>query len=121
MSRIKFCGLSRACDIAAANELKPEYVGFVFAPKSKRCITPGKAKELKRLLADGIQAVGVFVNENPEMIADILNSGVIDLRRRGLYPQAEGAFPQTDNPGFLRKNRRGYYGRRRKFSRLYPA
>ncbi len=100
MSRIKFCGLSRACDIAAANELKPEYVGFVFAPKSKRCITPGKAKELKRLLADGIQAVGVFVNENPEMIADILNSGVIDLaqlhgsedgdyirRLRGLSPK----------------------------------
>ena len=60
MTRIKFCGLSRVCDIEAANELKPEYIGFVFVPGSKRCITPEKAWELKGVLADGIQAVGVF-------------------------------------------------------------
>ena len=36
MTRIKLCGLSRPQDIAAANELKPEYIGFVFAKKSRR-------------------------------------------------------------------------------------
>lgn len=36
MTKIKLCGLSRPCDIEAANELKPEYIGFVFAQKSKR-------------------------------------------------------------------------------------
>ena len=40
MTRIKLCGLSRPCDIEAANLLKPDYVGFVFATKSKRCVTP---------------------------------------------------------------------------------
>ena len=79
MTRIKFCGLTRACDIEAANELRPEYVGFVFAPKSRRYVAPEKAKELKQLLAGGIQAVGVFVDERPETIAALLNSGVIDL------------------------------------------
>ena len=79
MTRIKFCGLTRACEIAAANELRPEYVGFVFAPKSRRYVAPEKAKELKQLLAGGIQAVGVFVDERPETIAALLNSGVIDL------------------------------------------
>ena len=79
MTKIKICGLSRPCDIEAANELKPEYIGFVFAPNSKRYVTPEKAKELKQLLAPEIQSVGVFVNENPERVACLLNNGVIDI------------------------------------------
>lgn len=79
MTKIKLCGLSRPCDIEAANELEPEYVGFVFAPKSKRYVTFKKAAELKRLLAPGIKAVGVFVNEPPETVARLLNDGAIDI------------------------------------------
>lgn len=79
MTRIKLCGLSRPCEIEAANELKPEYIGFVFAPKSKRYVTPEKAGELKQMLDSGIKAVGVFVNEQPEAVASLLNSGIIDL------------------------------------------
>ncbi len=79
MTKIKLCGLSRTCDIEAANVLQPEYIGFVFAPKSKRYVTPEKALELKRLLAPDIQAVGVFVKENPKIIVDLLNNGIIDI------------------------------------------
>ena len=79
MTRIKLCGLSRPCDIEAANELQPEYIGFVFASKSKRAVTPEKAAELKRLLVPGIKAVGVFVDEAPEAVAKLLNSGTIDM------------------------------------------
>jgi len=79
MTKIKFCGLSGACDIDAANELRPEYVGFVFAPKSKRYVTPERAAGLKRQLAAGIKAVGVFVNETPCHVAELLETGVIDI------------------------------------------
>ena len=79
MTKIKLCGLSRSCDIEAANELKPEYIGIVFAPKSKRYATPEKAKELKQLLDPEIKAVGVFVNEKPERVACLLKNGVIDI------------------------------------------
>ncbi|HIZ56794.1 MAG TPA: phosphoribosylanthranilate isomerase [Firmicutes bacterium] len=79
MTKIKLCGLSRPCDIEAANELRPEYIGFVFASKSKRCVTPEKAGQLKRLLAPQIQAVGVFVEENPETVAKLLNARIIDM------------------------------------------
>ena len=34
MTKIKLCGLTRPCDIEYVNELLPEYIGFVFAPKS---------------------------------------------------------------------------------------
>ncbi len=79
MTKIKLCGLYRPCDIETANELKPEHIGFVFASKSKRYITPEKAANLKRLLNPNIKAVGVFVDENPENIVCLLNSGTIDI------------------------------------------
>lgn len=79
MTRIKLCGLSRPCDIEAANGLSPGYIGFVFAPKSRRYITPEKAADLKLLLRPNIKAVGVFVNESPENIARLLDNSIIDM------------------------------------------
>ena len=77
--KIKLCGLTRPCDIEAVNELQPDYIGFVFAKKSRRYVSPEKAEELKAMLAPGIQAVGVFVNEEPEQIAALLEAGTIDV------------------------------------------
>lgn len=79
MTKIKLCGLSRPRDIEAANALKPEYIGFVFAPKSKRHVTPEQAAELKGLLSPNIRAVGVFVNESVQKVAELLQNGVIDV------------------------------------------
>lgn len=79
MVRIKLCGLSRVCDIEAVNELKPEYIGFVFAEKSKRYVSPEKAMELKQLLHQDIMAVGVFVDERPEVVGELLNENCIDM------------------------------------------
>lgn len=77
--KIKLCGLTRPCDIEAVNELQPDYIGFVFAKKSRRYVSPEKAEELKAMLAPGIQAVGVFVNEEPEQIVSLLEAGIIDV------------------------------------------
>ena len=79
MTKIKLCGLTRLCDIEVANELKPEYIGFVFAPKSHRYVSPEKAKELKNKLHSDIKAVGVFVNESAESVAELLNKEIIDI------------------------------------------
>ena len=62
MTKVKLCGLSRESDIAAVNKLRPDLVGFVFAKKSKRYVSPEQAEHLKSLLAPGILAAGVFVN-----------------------------------------------------------
>ena len=75
MTKVKLCGLSRESDIAAVNKLKPDLVGFVFAKKSKRYVSPEQAE----LLAPGILAAGVFVNEPVEAVAELLDRGVIDV------------------------------------------
>lgn len=79
MTKVKLCGLSRESDIAAVNKLKPDLVGFVFAKKSKRYVSPEQAAALKSLLAPGILAAGVFVNEPVEAVAELLDHGVIDV------------------------------------------
>ena len=78
MTKIKLCGLSRRCDIEAANALMPDYVGFVFAEGSKRRVTPAQARALKNALSPGIRAVGVFVDEAPATVAALLGGGIID-------------------------------------------
>lgn len=77
--KIKLCGLTQESDIETANQLLPEYVGFVFAKKSKRYLSFERAKELRLLLRPEIKAVGVFVREEPEVIASLLRSSVIDI------------------------------------------
>ena len=57
-TKIKICGLRRPQDIQAANQYKPDYIGFVFAPASKRF---------------------VFVNEDREIIFDLLNKHIISI------------------------------------------
>lgn len=79
MTRIKLCGLTREQDISCVNTLIPDYIGFVFAKKSRRYIMPEEARKLKRALFPGIQTVGVFVNEAPEQVARLLNLGIIDI------------------------------------------
>ena len=78
MTKIKLCGMTRLCDIEAVNELMPEYIGFVFAPKSRRYVSPERAAELKGALDARILAVGVFVDENIETVAGLLSRGTID-------------------------------------------
>ena len=79
MTAVKLCGLKRAEDVLAANLLMPDFVGFVFAKKSKRYITPETAEELKSLLDQDIKAVGVFVDEDINVVATYLEEGIIDI------------------------------------------
>lgn len=78
MVKVKICGLSRECDIQFVNEVKPDYIGFVFA-ESRRQVTVEQAEKLKKKLSQDIQVVGVFVNKPLEQILEIVEAGIIDL------------------------------------------
>lgn len=79
MTRIKLCGLKSLNDVIAANAVQPDYIGFVFAKTSKRFITQQTAEELRKKLDRKIVVVGVFVNEPVEVVAALLNKGIIDM------------------------------------------
>ncbi len=78
MAKIKFCGLTRIEDVEVANELMPEFVGFVFAEKSRRHVSSEQAATLKNILNPKILSVGVFVNADIKFVAEIAKRGIID-------------------------------------------
>ncbi len=79
MAKIKICGLRFDEDIDYANELLPEYVGFVFWNRSKRYITPEEAGRLRARLDPKIKTVGVFVDEDIAVVEDLLKRGIIKI------------------------------------------
>lgn len=78
MTKLKICGLFREEDIGYANEVHPEYAGFVFA-RSRRQVTREMARELRKLLDPSILTVGVFVDEEIERILEILSDETISI------------------------------------------
>lgn len=100
MTKIKICGLTRPCDVDAVNEVLPDYIGLVFA-KSRRQVSAEQAAALRARLDPKIRAVGVFVDENPAAVADLLNAGIIDMAQlHGSEDAAYLAFlrERTDRP-----------------------
>ena len=79
MTQVKICGMRRPEDIRHANRLRPEMIGFVFWKPSKRYVSPDEAAKLRSILDDGITPVGVFVDEDPRIVADIATNGTIDM------------------------------------------
>lgn len=79
MPKIKYCGIRTLKDVRSVNEIRPDYVGFVFAPGRKRTIGIEEAAKLKASLDPSIRTVGVFVDEDPENVAAIHNTGIIDI------------------------------------------
>ena len=65
--KIKICGMKFPENIAAVAALHPDFMGFIFYPKSPRYAEPLDSAVLKAL-PESIKKIGVFVNENLENI-----------------------------------------------------
>lgn len=77
-TKIKICGLFRECDIDYANQVGPDYIGFVFA-KRRRQVTWEQAAHYRKLLSPDIVAVGVFLNEPIDQVIGLLRDSIIDM------------------------------------------
>lgn len=78
-TKVKMCGIRREEDIDYVNKLLPDYIGYVFAPKSKRYISPKAAWKLTQKLDSRIIPVGVFVDEPLDNVISVFRSGAIKL------------------------------------------
>ena len=77
--KVKMCGMRRKEDIAYANEVKPDAIGYIFFSKSKRYVTGQQARELDQNLDQKILSVGVFVNETIEKVTEIADEVPLDV------------------------------------------
>ena len=76
---VKICGITRREDAIEAERLGAFAVGFVFYPASKRFIEPYQAGYISRSLGPSIERVGVFVNEEPEVVLDTVRKANLTI------------------------------------------
>ncbi len=69
---VKICGITNEQDALLAVALGADALGFVFAP-SPRQISPALAREIVKRLPPETVTVGVFRNEIPSRIIEIVN------------------------------------------------
>lgn len=74
---LKVCGMRDPENILQVAELKPDYMGFIFYPKSKRFV--GSEFKVPDQLSKSIKRVGVFVNESTDTIIDLANRHGLDF------------------------------------------
>jgi phosphoribosylanthranilate isomerase len=75
---VKVCGLTRVEDVALADSLGAQFVGFNFSSGSPRRVDPGRARELASA-AGNARRVGIFVGESPEEIRRAIDAAGLDL------------------------------------------
>jgi len=78
MVRVKVCGITNKHDAIMCVETGVEALGFIFA-RSPRRIQPEDARRIIRCLPPFVQTVGVFVNEEPARMREIMDFCGLDL------------------------------------------
>jgi len=79
MLKVKICGITKKADAHAAVGYGAYALGFVFYAKSPRSVSPEKAKEIIVSLPPDITTVGVFVDEQPDRIKEIVSLVGLDI------------------------------------------
>lgn len=78
-TRIKICGLTRQEDVEAAVAAGADALGFVFYAKSPRGIDANQARVLMHQLPPYVTAVGLFVNMDRHMVAEVVQTAPVSL------------------------------------------
>jgi phosphoribosylanthranilate isomerase len=81
---LKICGITRLVDALHAVQQGATALGFVFWTDSPRAITPADAKSIIAALPPKVMPVGVFVNESPQTLRQVMSlTGVKAVQLHG--------------------------------------
>ena len=85
-AKVKICGIQEEATLQGMHGLPVDYIGFMFAERSRRRVTPehaGKLREyVREMRMEGgrpLRTVGVFVNPTLELLAETLAAVPLDV------------------------------------------
>lgn len=78
-TEIKVCGVTDAAFARRAEELGVDYIGFIFAERSPRRVTPEKAAGIAAALSGNVKKVGVFTSTPAHEILEIARYVPLDV------------------------------------------
>jgi phosphoribosylanthranilate isomerase len=78
MTIVKICGVRRAEDAAAAVAAGADMIGVVLWAPSPRCASEEQARAVREAVPAGVALVGVFVDERPERMDELIESIGLD-------------------------------------------
>jgi len=70
---VKICGITSEEDALLAVAMGADAIGFNFVPSSPRFLAVSRAADIAKRLPPEILTVGVFRNERPERVVDLVN------------------------------------------------
>jgi len=76
--RIKICGITRYEDARVAANLGVDALGFIFYSQSPRYISAVNAAQIIKKLPPFVSKVGVFVDETPERVIEVIKIAGLD-------------------------------------------
>ncbi len=79
MVKVKICGITNLEDALKAVEFGADAVGFILYDRSKRYISPKDVRHITTALPPFVAKVGVFVNEDPRKVLEILSYSHLDF------------------------------------------
>ncbi|HCY42074.1 MAG TPA: N-(5'-phosphoribosyl)anthranilate isomerase [Prolixibacteraceae bacterium] len=77
--KIKVCGMRDPENVSGVVAVRPNFIGFIFYPKSKRFVGFEPVPEILDDIPDSVKKVGVFVDETPEKVLDIYRNWKLDV------------------------------------------
>jgi len=89
---VKICGITNEDDALLATALDADALGFVLAP-STRQVDPESVRDIVRRLPREVHTIGVFRNERPERVVEIVGrAGLRGVQLHGHEPASEVAW-----------------------------
>jgi phosphoribosylanthranilate isomerase len=77
--KIKVCGMRDPENISGVIAALPDYLGFIFYPKSKRFLGFEPLPEVLSIVPDSVKKTGVFVDEAPEKVFEIYRNWSLNV------------------------------------------
>lgn len=94
MVKVKICGITNIDDALHAAGCGADALGLVFYEKSPRCVAPQEAAKIVSALPPMVTTFGLFVNEQPQRVAEIVAFCGLDvIQLHGDEPPSACHFP----------------------------